>query len=159
MIVFSEKHRRPGAATVEMAMVTPLLVAVLFGIFEYGRFVFVYQTATNAARDGARFASARTGGVATTDDVIKVVNDRLGGVQNQLVGYKVDVFYADPAGLIKDPPEVIPHSAGKSWDATPFGDKIGVRITGTYMPTMVWIVNAQSSVPMDVTILTASEGN
>ncbi|MDX2200540.1 MAG: TadE/TadG family type IV pilus assembly protein [Phycisphaerae bacterium] len=48
--------RRRGAAAVEMALVTPLLLTMLFGIIEYGWVFSVRQTLTHAAREGARVA-------------------------------------------------------------------------------------------------------
>ena len=61
-------RRRAGATTVEFAFVAILLFLMLFGILEYGRFLFVYHLTTNAARDAARFAVVRTsGGVTITE--------------------------------------------------------------------------------------------
>lgn len=48
---------RRAAAAVEMAVVSPLLFAMLFGIIEYGWVFSVRQTLTTAAREGARLAS------------------------------------------------------------------------------------------------------
>src|SRR5688572_10397899 len=75
------RPRRGGATTVEFAFVAILLFLMLFGIFEYGRFLFVYHLTTNAARDGARFACVRTDGgtmpgepaIVTDADVKEVV--------------------------------------------------------------------------------------
>lgn len=41
---------------VEFALVFPIALIVLFGIFDVGRLVFVYTGLTNAAREGARLA-------------------------------------------------------------------------------------------------------
>ena len=45
---------RRAVAAVEMAVVTPLLLAVLFGIIEFGWLFTVQHTLVNAAREGAR---------------------------------------------------------------------------------------------------------
>lgn len=37
-----------------MALILPLLLALLFGIIEFGVIVFRYNTVSNAAREGAR---------------------------------------------------------------------------------------------------------
>jgi Flp pilus assembly protein TadG len=42
-------------------MVLPLLLVMLIGIFEFGRAWNIYQTITDAAREGARRRSCRTG--------------------------------------------------------------------------------------------------
>ena len=44
-----------GAAAVEMAMLTPLLVLMLVGVMEGGTFLQEHLSVVNAAREGARF--------------------------------------------------------------------------------------------------------
>jgi len=154
-----QQNRRHGATTVEMALVVPVVIMVLFGIFEYGRFLLVYQTLNNAAREGARYAVSRTDGTTTSAQVITVVNNKMAGVQNSLgSGYKVDVFYVDPAGLAQTPP-VVTKNTTKTWDQADFGEKIAVQITGVYAPTMSYIVHAKTTVPFTVTSIMTSEGN
>lgn len=46
-----------GAAAVEMALVTPLLLLMLFGIIDFGRMLNAQITLTEAAREGARAVS------------------------------------------------------------------------------------------------------
>ncbi|HET6425455.1 MAG TPA: TadE/TadG family type IV pilus assembly protein [Planctomycetaceae bacterium] len=48
-------HRR-AAALVEMALVLPVFLAVVMGIIEFGRGLWVGNMVTNAAREGARMA-------------------------------------------------------------------------------------------------------
>ncbi len=48
--------RRRGAATVEFAVVIPVLLVFILGIIEIGRLVMVAQVNTNASREGARYA-------------------------------------------------------------------------------------------------------
>ena len=55
--LFFRNPRRRGSATVEMAVVTPLLLTMLFGIIEYGWVFSVRQALIHAARDGARTAA------------------------------------------------------------------------------------------------------
>ncbi len=49
-------HRR-GIATIEMALVMPLLLILTFGLIEYGWLFLKSQQVTNAARQGARIAA------------------------------------------------------------------------------------------------------
>lgn len=44
-----------GAAAVEFALVLPVLLFLLLGIFEFGRIYNVQISLTNAAREGARY--------------------------------------------------------------------------------------------------------
>jgi Flp pilus assembly protein TadG len=53
------KHsKQRGANLVEAAFVLPILLLLWFGIIELGRGYQIYQTMTNAAREGARLSVA-----------------------------------------------------------------------------------------------------
>src|SRR3954468_22908859 len=54
-------RNRPGAAAVEFALVTPILLMFLLGIFEFGRAWNAYHVVADAARAGARLASLAQG--------------------------------------------------------------------------------------------------
>lgn len=51
-----QRECRKGQALVEFALVIPLFLLLLVGLFDLGRAVFAYNTLTNAAREGARIA-------------------------------------------------------------------------------------------------------
>ncbi|QXE92305.1 pilus assembly protein [Geomonas subterranea] len=46
-----------GQALVETAIVLPLLILLIMGLFEFGRFLYLKNTINNAARAGARAAA------------------------------------------------------------------------------------------------------
>ncbi|MFY9115137.1 MAG: TadE family protein [Dethiobacteria bacterium] len=46
-----------GQALVEMALVLPVFLLLLWGVIEFGRFGHAYLTVTHAAREGARFGA------------------------------------------------------------------------------------------------------
>jgi Flp pilus assembly protein TadG len=48
------RARRAGAAAVEFAIVAPLFVTILYGLWEVGRVVETQQLVANAAREGGR---------------------------------------------------------------------------------------------------------
>ncbi len=50
----TRRRSQRGAAAVEFALVSTVLVTLLFGILQYGWYFFSTQVATNAARDTAR---------------------------------------------------------------------------------------------------------
>jgi Flp pilus assembly protein TadG len=82
--------RRRGTAAVEFAVVLPFLMLLILGIWEVGRMVEVQNLLTNAAREGARFASAghkttteiqqaavqylNQNGIAASTDMVTVTN-------------------------------------------------------------------------------------
>lgn len=47
---------RSGSSAVEMALVTPLLIALMFGAFELGNYFLSEHVVVKAVRDGARYA-------------------------------------------------------------------------------------------------------
>ncbi|UFS70014.1 pilus assembly protein [Geomonas sp. RF6] len=52
-----ELRDQRGSALVEMALVLPFLMLVLFGITEFGRAMYITNTLTQAAREGVRRAA------------------------------------------------------------------------------------------------------
>lgn len=167
---------RSGAVAVEFAVVAPLLLLMLFGIFEYARFLFIYHVTNNACRDAARFAVCHTSGgtmpgepdVITTQNIRDIVTfgqfngtnygTGMGGANNSLDNYTVNVFGVTPAHLTANPPNLDP--AGKpAWDETAFQDKIAVQVTGDYRPMFPQLLGLNTVVPFRVTILMSSEAN
>jgi len=53
-----KRDRNHGQGMVEFAIVFPLLLLLLFGIFEFGRIMFIYSAAVTASRDAARYGAA-----------------------------------------------------------------------------------------------------
>lgn len=49
-----------GTAAAEMALVTPLLMVLMFGSFELGKYFWDNHVVAKAVRDGARFASRQS---------------------------------------------------------------------------------------------------
>lgn len=54
------RHARSGAATVELAILLPLLVFIVFGSLEITSRLFLRQTAAVTAYEGVRLAARRT---------------------------------------------------------------------------------------------------
>jgi hypothetical protein len=67
-------NKRRGSATVEMALVMPILLTMVFGMVEFGWMFTVRQAIVNAARAGAREASLPG---STPEDVELVVTQYL----------------------------------------------------------------------------------
>ena len=51
--------RRRGATVIEMAVVFPVLILLLFGLVVGGMGIYRYQQVAHLAREGARYASVR----------------------------------------------------------------------------------------------------
>jgi hypothetical protein len=52
-------HEERGAVAVEFALIASLLIALVFGLIEFGRSYSEYQVFLNAAREGARKGAVR----------------------------------------------------------------------------------------------------
>jgi Flp pilus assembly protein TadG len=46
-----------GQSLAELALILPLLLLILMGIFDLGRGIFFYSTIQNSAREGARYGA------------------------------------------------------------------------------------------------------
>src|SRR5262245_30388250 len=170
----------PAASTVALTFVAIILFLMLFGILEYGRFLFVYHLTTNACRDGARFACVHTNGgtmpgepaAITAADIKEVV--RTGTFNNKAYGTGMcgmeknvtaaawdtacQVYAVPQADLYATPPSLDP--AGKpAWDLASFHDKIAVRVHGIYKPVVPNLIGMSSSVDFNVLVLMSSEGH
>ncbi|MET1085142.1 MAG: TadE family protein [Burkholderiales bacterium] len=54
-----------GVALVELALTIGILITIVFGITEFGRAIYQYDTLAKAARDAARYLSTKAPGDAT----------------------------------------------------------------------------------------------
>lgn len=62
--------REKGAALVEMAMVAPLLLLILFGMIEFGAVFAQFNDVRHGAREGARFAAVNSGSTTAIRDLV-----------------------------------------------------------------------------------------
>jgi Flp pilus assembly protein TadG len=63
-------HEERGTAIVEAAMIIPLVLLLMVGIFEVGRLYQTFQVLTNATREGARASVVPSGDVPTVQAVV-----------------------------------------------------------------------------------------
>jgi Flp pilus assembly protein TadG len=91
-----KRSKRKGAATVEFALVAPVLFLFIFAIFEFGRAFMVMDLLSDAARVGGREGAVQglSSSTITTD-----VQNRLSGqgVNNSSVTVEVNGAAGDPS--------------------------------------------------------------
>lgn len=83
-------HNELGSTAVEFAVLAPMILALVFGIIEFGTIFYDQILLTNASREGAR---AGIGGMprATLDDIERAVISTLKpGDTTLLINYKDD---------------------------------------------------------------------
>lgn len=87
-----------GAALVEMAILMPLLVLLIIGVFEIGGAFKDVLTTSNAVRDGARLLSAK-GNEGTADcDALVAAVDALEIASNFADLDRIEIFKSNLAG-------------------------------------------------------------
>jgi Flp pilus assembly protein TadG len=140
------QSRRGGAATVEAAVVLPVLFLVVFGLIAGGVGVFRYQQVAYLARESARWASVRGGNYQRDTNLDSPTRQQI--VDNAVTPYAVGM---DPAALDVQV-QLVNQGTGTTtdWDAsakdvrslTPAGDYVNnsVRVTVSYewVPGFFW---------------------
>jgi hypothetical protein len=66
-------------ALIEFALISPVLLLLVFGIVDIGRAVFYYDTVNHAAREGARTAVHASNPLPTNADVLATVTTQMIG--------------------------------------------------------------------------------
>jgi hypothetical protein len=115
---------RRGATTVEFAVVASLFFLFLFGILEYGRFVFIRHLMDNAAREGARLAVVSTADPSLLTEIQARVDHTMAGFTT-LPNYSRTAYRTDSSGNNLGPPQ----------DAV-FGEWICVEVEADFNPVL-----------------------
>ena len=128
MLLRRRANRRRGMTVVESTLVLSVFLMLLFGLFEYCRFLMVLHVTHNAARDGARYAVVnldKPDNFTTTDYGTKpcihtYTTLRMGAQQKNINnvhatyspnGFQIAVYVCDQASLEQTPPLVRPKRA------------------------------------------------
>lgn len=114
---------RRGAALVEMAFVLVIFLMLLFGIMEYGRFLFYRHIMINASRDGARYAAVHTLEDTVDSATTARVKTMMAGMDAKLPNFKIDIYRADANGA----------KVGAA-NTAEFGQYVCVELSGDYEP-------------------------
>lgn len=77
-----------GQALVEFALIAPVLIILMLGVIDYGRVYFAHISVTNAARNGAHYASANCDPTCDAAD--------LTGIQGAAVAETGDLLATSP---------------------------------------------------------------
>jgi Flp pilus assembly protein TadG len=120
---YSPRQREQGIATVEMTIVLPVLLLVLFGVTEVGRAIVRYNALTKAVQDGARYAAAYA--LQGTTGVVNVDAQLQAEVRNVVV-YGNTAGTGTPTLAGFQPAQVLLVDAG--------GDQIRVDANYPYTP-------------------------
>ena len=78
-----------GAAAVEMTLMAPILLLILFGVIEFGVVLYNQAMITNASREGAR------AGITFVSSGPGVGDDEIGAIVNNYLADRLISFEAD----------------------------------------------------------------
>lgn len=107
----ARRRAESGASAVEFALVLPLLIVLVVGVFEFGLNWYRTQNLASAAREGARLASV-------SGDKGEILA-RVVGAQNAFDGADIQVQFLDVSG---QPVAVDPPCKGR------YGDEIKIQV-------------------------------
>jgi uncharacterized repeat protein (TIGR01451 family) len=147
---------RSGQSLVETALVLPIVLFLVFGVFELGRVVFIFSAVNNASREAARFGAATgavTGGAPrylSCAAIRQVARET--AFLSGLTDADVDIGYDTPQGNIM----VGTYRCGDAnLDASDItlGDRIVVTVTRTINPILPFLPSFQPTFVTARTIL------
>ena len=143
---YEPDRRRRGAASVETAVVIGPLLLLVFGVFEYGRYVMVRHLLDNAAREGARLAVVSTNNKTTAEIQAKVSHFL---ADQGLENVNIQVFRADPETKANT----------GAWNNAAFGEAIAVSVSAQYGALLPTLGILPSTLPVSATVVMRSEAN
>jgi Flp pilus assembly protein TadG len=143
---------RRGAAVVETSVVLCIFLLFVFGLLEYAKFVFVYQSMQNAAREGARYAIAVINPDTVTDANVEAeVLRRLKGVDRNPKKFTVTTYGIT---LRTAPGTQLAHR----YDAS-CNDGVVVEVSYNYTPALPSFLMMKKSIPIKARCVMYAEGN
>jgi Flp pilus assembly protein TadG len=90
-------HDDRGTATLEFALVVPLLLIVLLTGIDFSRALLAYSTIGNATREGVRYATLHPG--ATDAEILGAVQRYAGPLNPDLLELEVNYTESGPSSL------------------------------------------------------------
>jgi hypothetical protein len=148
------KHKRKfafsGQGVVEFALVIPVLLTIVVGIFEAGRAIYVYQAVATASREAARLGSSATdnddGDPYYLDcDAIRAAAMQFGDPGN-VTNADVTITYDGGPGHA-----VIGTCGSVTEDEIDLGDRIIVRVNGFFQAAPAMPLFDFPNIPFSVT--------
>ena len=115
-----------GAAVVELAVVLPLLLTIVFGIIEFGWVFMVRETLVNSSREGCRVAVLQG---STQQAIMEQVAASMAGVG--LSNYSVRITSSTPANPNETVQVLIPYSEVSLLGGYFFGGSTNFNLSAT----------------------------
>jgi hypothetical protein len=99
-----DAKRRRGVAAVELALILPVLITIVLGCVDFGRFAHTHIAVTNAARVGAAFGAVTPMMPNTQSAWAQILRQRVidemgSGFDPELITIATPVITTDPGNL------------------------------------------------------------
>lgn len=144
---------KPAQGLVEFALIIPLFLMLLYGLFEVGRAVFMLSAVRNASRDAVRYAGAS----GTNPSGVERYRD-CAGIRDRAkrVSAFVDLSAANAVAISYDKgPSTTPIAAScealvSSGKKLALGDRVVVTVRATFVPVVGPLLNF-NTIPIEST--------
>lgn len=132
-----KSRRKNGQGMVEFALVMPILLLAIYGLFEVGRMVFIYSNVVSASREAVRYGSA-TGTVNGFEQYKDCPGIRRAAHRVDFLGSISDtgisIEYYNAAGSLLYSIAGAACPAASSLPNVPTGGLIKVTVSGSFSP-------------------------
>ncbi|HHT71415.1 MAG: TadE family protein [bacterium] len=142
-----------GQTMVEFALIAPVLLLILMGMFDFGRVFHAYVTVSTVARETARYAIVRH----SEKEVFDKAEESAVGLNSTKLNFDVVCAGTNKNYVISTPGSLDDTDA--PWNSEPFGTQL--KVTANYScelltPLMVSVIGA-NSVSMSSKVVMALE--
>jgi Flp pilus assembly protein TadG len=105
VIILNNKYlkNKKGQALVELALILPVLLLLIFGIIEFGRVFGTYLLITHGAREGARAAAVG----ATDAEIFSIVQNRTAPLTLDIAKLDIDITPSESSRYRGDGVEIV----------------------------------------------------
>jgi hypothetical protein len=147
--------RSKGQGLLEFALILPLLLLLIWGVIESGRYLFIYISVTNASREAARYGSSvgpgevnpnlprylDCGGIRSTAQRVGTI----AGVIPNATGVVIEYDSGDVVAYVPTPTPYGDCSSITESDVS-LGDRIVVEVQVPYAPLVPLVPYAPTNV-------------
>lgn len=142
-----------GQSLVEMALVCLIFFFLLFGIVEFGRALWTYNTIVQSTREAARWAVVNVQSTSDSTDI--------GRTRNIVIYGYPDVTSGTPLlpGLATATINVLIQPLQSDASGTPITEQISVRVSNYQFQFLIPIAPAITLPAFETTLYTESKGN
>jgi hypothetical protein len=146
----TRNKKETAQGMVEFALILPILLLVVVGILEFGRFLFVYSTVASASREGARYGSAvgQVNGVPRYQDCDGIRSAAL------TVGSFANLQDTDIA-IQYDDGETVKDAACPPSNTINLADRVVITVIGNFKPVVPLLDPFFPEDGLDITSTTA----